>query len=257
MQRFRPALGVLAVAMLVSSVAVAAVEATGDFVPAALRDRQGLARPVPQDAPSAPQDEPSDVPDCPRRVPYTNGTCVTIRNQTRDTTLLLESITAEEPSIVYQQPPQEIGPAQSGMWVTGNRTAGEPRPDMGHVRYRLRDGPISAIDYRTIGIFTGTLSVTVLGGSTRPIPYCRVETKGQTGRWLSRLITYSDTGIGQRGFCVALLEDETSGPTPTPSASPGTPAPAGALTPAPVPADSAAPPGPPGVGGSPTVGPRP
>src|SRR5438552_1801209 len=100
MQRFRPAVGVLAVVLLVSSVVVAAVEATGDFVPAALRDRPELARPMPQDA-------PPDASTCSTN--YTAsmpGTCVTIKNLTRSTRLQLESFDVRATTTVEVRPPQ-------------------------------------------------------------------------------------------------------------------------------------------------------
>ena len=248
MQRFPPAVGLLAVVMLVSSVVIAAVEATGEFVPAALRDRPGLARPVPQDAPpeasTCSTNYTADVP----------GTCVTIRNLTRSTTLQLESFDVRDTSTVEVRPPQSLGPDQSGTWVTRSRESG--RDDVGKARYQIVDGPSSVIEYGS-AVNTGSLSVVLGGNSNERVPFCEVKGSHPAGERLTRTITYSDFGpvLAIRGICALLLEDETAAPTPTPGASPDTLVPAAAVTPAPVPPDNAAPPSMPGANSTPIVGP--
>jgi hypothetical protein len=219
MQRFRPAVGLLAIAILSSSVVGGAVAATGDFGPAARPDRPELARPVPQD-------EPSGVPACPARDSLL-GTCVKIDNRTTGTTLEYVSLDAGDGK-VYVEAPKTVSHGSSGEWVTGG-PVNTSQVDRSHARYSVQNGPTVAIDYQTTSVLA-PLFVTVESGNANQAPYCEVASSRGQDHWVSHVITFTDYApavVAFRGTCAALAEDGTPYPTPTPGASSAAPAPGG------------------------------
>jgi hypothetical protein len=221
MKRFRLAVGLVAVATLVSSVVIAAVEATGDFVPAGLRDRPELARPV------------NDDPIACTKWKDSVGTCVTIWNRTSNRTLQIESHSVDGDHSFLMEPSYSIDPGQGGMWITAGMSD-TLQNDVGHVRYRIVDGPTSIIEYATAFTDTGTMSVTYEGTGTNPVPpYCKIETHVIAFAWIARVITYDDAEVGIPGDCFAVAEPYPGTPSPTPGAGPVGPSTPGVATPSP------------------------
>jgi len=225
MQRVPPAVGLLAVAALVSSVRGAAVEATDDFGPAGRRDRPGLARPVPQDA-------SPEYPDVCSAGRQTVATCVIIRNQTSAARFTRTSTYVEPPHEFYRQPPTSLDPGESGSWLT-NITMGpnENSPDTARVDYAVDIGDFHTgfqVGYTTIRFGTGTAGVDPTRSDRSPAPYCNIETQHISYGdpvLILRTITFTDTGGGVRLHCYAVLEEPAG--EPTPSVGPAAPTPAG------------------------------